>query len=79
MSTHPNDNWLGDEWALVPQELQAKAWEYAPYCDLEFDGDELTDITDNGTRPPPEPVPEIPDYGEFIRGLIAGYNNVENK
>ena len=46
MSTHPNDNWLGDEWSLVPPELHAKALEFAPFCDLTFDGDTLTDITD---------------------------------
>ena len=72
ISTHPNDNWMGDGWALVPPELEAKAWAFAPYCDLVFDGDELMDITDNGTRPPePPPEPE-PDTSAFILGLMEG-------
>ena len=70
MSTYPYTNWMGDEWMLVPPELEAKAWEFAPFCDLVFDDDELIDITDNGTRPPP--LPPEPDTSAFILGLMEG-------
>ena len=70
ISTHPNDNWMGDEWALVPAQLQTKALQYAPYCKLVWFDGELVDIVDNGTRPPvpePEPSPE-----ELINLMLGG-------
>jgi len=70
ISTHPNDNWMGNEWALVPPELHAKALELAPYCELVFNGEALTDITDSGTRPEPEP-PE-PTTAELLHLLLGG-------
>ncbi|NLB29738.1 MAG: hypothetical protein GX823_05880 [Clostridiales bacterium] len=75
MSTHPNDNWMGEEWALVPPELHERAWELAPYCIPEFDGDgNLIDIQDSGGRPP-EPGPE-PTADELL-SLILGVDNDE--
>ena len=77
MSTYPNTNWMGDEWALVPPELESKAWEFAPYCNLVFDGDELTDITDNGERPPepePEPVVDLAQIANEMKDLGAAFD-----
>ena len=73
ISTHPNDNWMGDDWALVPPELEAKARELAPYCELVWDGEELADIIDNGLRPP-EPEPE-PTVGELLNLILGGESN----
>ena len=70
MSTHPNDNWLGDEWSLVPPELHEKAFELAPFCDLVWQGDTLLDIVDNGTAPP-EPEPE-PSIEELLNLILVG-------
>ena len=71
MSTHPNDNWMGDGWALVPPQLESKARELAPYCNLVFDGDTLIGITDNGERPP---VTEPEPTAEELLNLILGVN-----
>ena len=38
------ENWEGDEWISVPEELEAKAFEYAPWCDLVIENDVLVDI-----------------------------------
>ena len=54
MSIHPDTNWMEEhepgEWALVPDELHEKARQYAPFCELIFDGGELVDIA--GGQPP---------------------------
>ncbi|WNX85748.1 hypothetical protein RWV98_05630 [Agathobaculum sp. NTUH-O15-33] len=38
------ENWEGDEWISVPEELAAKAFEYAPWCDLVIENGVLVDI-----------------------------------
>lgn len=40
----PGENWEGDEWISVPEELEAKAFEYAPWCDLVIENGGLVDI-----------------------------------
>lgn len=48
MSIHPNENWMDDDWILVPTELESKATQYAPFCTLVINkNEELTDIIDD--------------------------------
>ena len=47
MSTYPDTNWMGDEWALVPAQLQTKVLQYSPYCELVWFDGELVDIVGN--------------------------------
>ena len=68
MSTHPNDNWMGDDWALVPERLKSKAVEYAPYCSLVWDDEELVDIIDTGRPPVPEPEPASEELLNIMLG-----------
>jgi len=69
-SVFPNHNWMEihepGEWLLVPRELQDKAMEMSPYCDLVFDENEegnkkLIDIVeaDRPVMPEPERTPTI--------------------
>jgi hypothetical protein len=39
MSTHPNDNWMGEDWVVVPAELETEAQGLSPFVTLEFDDD----------------------------------------
>ena len=51
MSLYPGTNWMEEyepgQWALVPPELEEKAMQLAPYCELVFKGDGLVDILDD--------------------------------
>lgn len=50
------ENWNGDGWIPVPLELEAKAVEYCPYCELVIKDGALVDIVP--TERPPEPDAE---------------------
>lgn len=39
MSTHPHDNWMGDEWTLIPAELEDEVMSLLPYVGFTVDDD----------------------------------------
>lgn len=70
MSSHPDDNWMGGDWAIVPETLHKKAEAFTPYCILVWSGDALVDILESGTRPPvPEPEPSADELLNLLLGV----------
>ena len=63
------ENWNGDGWIPVPPELEAKAVEYCPYCELVIKDGALVDIVPTERPPEPEPVVE-PTETERLRADI---------
>ncbi len=37
LSSHPNDNWMGEPWLLVPKELEAQVKHLLPFVRFETD------------------------------------------
>ena len=48
------ENWLGDEWLEVPDELREKVWNCIGCCDLVIDDEELVDVA-----PKEPPAPDV--------------------
>ena len=62
----PGENWEGGDWISVPEELEAKAIESAPWCELVIEDGVLVEIT---PLPKPEPEPLPPTEGERLEAL----------
>ncbi|WP_251447045.1 hypothetical protein [Vermiculatibacterium agrestimuris] len=62
------ENWMGEDWAVVPPELAKAARESGGFCELTFDEEgNLTGLTP--TEKPPAPEPE-PTEGEQLRADV---------
>lgn len=71
------ENFMGDGWLIVPDELHDEVWECVGCCDLIIENDELVGIVAKERPIPPEP-PEPEPYTnsqEFITGMMEGVKN----
>lgn len=62
----PGENWEGEGWISVPEELEAACMSAAPWCELVVEGGKLTGIV---PLPKPEPEPASPSEQERLEAL----------
>ena len=66
--SHRTDNWMGDGWLEVPENLVPTLYACGGYCDLQIKDGVLVGITPT-ERPEPEPEPYTPTQEDRLSAL----------
>lgn len=74
--SHRTENWMGDGWAIVPQELNDQLND--GYCDITTELDEEQGLIVTALTPTekPEPVVEPTDWDMMAEAITEGVNSL---